>query len=1390
MKRQFGIAFLFAIVLAATSFTPTRQALGLDHAATLNRPPRLFQASGQSTSASNEFAFDFPPSHQFRDQLISHQATIQLLKSINEEVLRHPELIGSDGEQFHVDDIRVEDRWALFNLVRFPATQLQDPSLHAVFPDVLLGVGWQNEGDNSSWEVALEGSTAFKELIPQFPESLLPYQSKNILLSATSRAPSSPTAVYTVQGLPWPVNHAWRYNGSWDNSHRAFDFGTPTQGQSAQVYAADSGSVIYSYETCLIVRRGGDNLELLYQHINPSDIANWQIGENLTYAQSVIGSTTVQSGCSGSSTGHHVHFSFRPSGGTYPSSAEGSSVNGWIVVGSELHKGGQVRRPNFSDTVLHTGQANCSAPSQNSPSDGAVLTNRTITFSWNPPSSCTFQGYTFRVCTMSDVANGSGCFIDTGEGGTSRTETINGHDNQDLWWGVRTANPLSPNWAIRRFRIQPETPCPQSGGVLLYWNSNYNCNNDQGDAGYRLRTGTGWQNVNDGSFNDKASSVKVPSGWSVKLFANADRGEPSVCFNNDISDFGTQGNYPGSGTAVNDSVSSMEVFNTSGCGGAPGIPTLASPANGAVFNRNTSITLSWNTSSNASSYYAEMWGGPNASYNSGWTSGTSWAVSQPWGGAYQWRVKARNSAGIESGWSETRSFTVKYGSPTNLSASAVSSSQINLTWNASADAPGNIDGYRIYQNDAAIATVGSSTTSYQNTGLSCETLYSFIVKAYKGSIESDPSNTASVETSSCPLPDLVPYAPTGYDYPVVPSSIKETTIVGPLFAGKPVFFDWHFRNIGGSEATGDFTVRLLVGNTIYTEYPYSNYPTNWTGGFDDWYELHSQAGCQTVKLIVDPDNTIVESNEANNTWQREFCWQSVNGWWGEYFNNETLAGDPVFVRDDPAIDFDWEGESPAPGINSDHFSIRWTRSIAFEEGTYRFAMFRDDGARLWIEDVLVFEEWEVGREYNPVEYEISSGLHDIRYEVNEIDGWAAASLDWELITPCNDQNEPNNSPGAASEMGYGDSVEGDICPVVDEDFFKFNGTSGQMISADISAEVNGSLLESELTLIAPDGSTILAGGWDDCGVASVDKTINYTLPTDGVFFIKVDECSDYSDHRYFYTLTLTAVDTNPKVYVSPTGTGVIAGISFTGADILSYTKATNTWDVLYDGSSANTPKNVGAFAFDGDDILLGFSANQAVPGLGTFAAQDLARFMPTSLGYNNTAGTFGWFFDGSDVGLSLAAETLDALWIDDTGRLYISTTGSGVVPANSSQPSGTKVKFQDEDILRFTPSSTGATTAGTWSLYWNPTSITGMSAEDINGYWEDPATGARYVIILGAFNVGNAAYGGKFAGTGKTILRFVPNAAAPGGWAPAEIVPWLAAGATFPSTIDGIEMKR
>ncbi len=77
--------------------------------------------------------------------------------------------------------------------------------------------------------------------------------------------------------------------------------------------------------------------------------------------------------------------------------------------------------------------------------------------------------------------------------------------------------------------------------------------------------------------------------------------------------------------------------------------------------------------------------------------------------------------------------------PSNLRAQAVSSSQINLTWNASTDNVG-VTGYKISRAGAQIDT--TTSTSYSNTALNASTAYSYTVAAYDaGGNASAPSAT-------------------------------------------------------------------------------------------------------------------------------------------------------------------------------------------------------------------------------------------------------------------------------------------------------------------------------------------------------------------------------------------------------------------------------------------------------------------------------------------------------------------------------------------------------------------------------------------------------------------------------------------------------------------------
>ena len=110
--------------------------------------------------------------------------------------------------------------------------------------------------------------------------------------------------------------------------------------------------------------------------------------------------------------------------------------------------------------------------------------------------------------------------------------------------------------------------------------------------------------------------------------------------------------------------------------------------------------------------------------------------------------------------------SVSPAAPTNLAATAASTTQINLSWTS---APG-ATGYQIQRNLSSgsgwttIASPSASTTSYQDTGLSAGTTYYYRVYATGGNLNSVASNTANATTfGSSPTADTIwsnSYVPT------------------------------------------------------------------------------------------------------------------------------------------------------------------------------------------------------------------------------------------------------------------------------------------------------------------------------------------------------------------------------------------------------------------------------------------------------------------------------------------------------------------------------------------------------------------------------------------------------------------------------------------------------
>jgi len=66
------------------------------------------------------------------------------------------------------------------------------------------------------------------------------------------------------------------------------------------------------------------------------------------------------------------------------------------------------------------------------------------------------------------------------------------------------------------------------------------------------------------------------------------------------------------------------------------------------------------------------------------------------------------------------------------------------------------------------------------------------------------------------------------------------------------------------------------------------------------------------------------------------------------------------VRYVPNIDLSWNATPPVPGINPHECSIRWTGNLmTSKSGTYSFSAQVDDGIRVWIDNKMIINQWEL-----------------------------------------------------------------------------------------------------------------------------------------------------------------------------------------------------------------------------------------------------------------------------------------------------------------------------------------------------------------------------------------------------------------------------------------------
>ncbi len=306
---------------------------------------------------------------------------------------------------------------------------------------------------------------------------------------------------------------------------------------------------------------------------------------------------------------------------------------------------------------------------------------------------------------------------------------------------------------------------------------------------------------------------------------------------------------------------------------------LAIPQNASA--AATSLTLSWQSVAAADGYKVERatastgpWTqvGQTASNvtsytNTGLTPGTT----------YYYRVRSFNEFG-DSDPSVTVAGMTSPAAPTNLTASAASASQINLTWQNNTAGQTAVKVERATASSgpwSQIASVSGTTTSYSSTGLSSLTTYYYRVRAANAGGDSAYSTTANA-TTQAPPDTTAPSTPTG--------------LVATGIATNQVRLTWNAStDSGGSGLAGYRVYRsgTLITSTTATTYTDSGRAAGTQycytiAAYDNAANSSTQTASACATTISLPPNapsaltaTAASTNQINLAWQNNSTGQTA-----------------------------------------------------------------------------------------------------------------------------------------------------------------------------------------------------------------------------------------------------------------------------------------------------------------------------------------------------------------------------------------------------------------------------------------------------------------------------------------------------------------------------------
>jgi MSHA biogenesis protein MshQ len=283
----------------------------------------------------------------------------------------------------------------------------------------------------------------------------------------------------------------------------------------------------------------------------------------------------------------------------------------------------------------------------------------------------------------------------------------------------------------------------------------------------------------------------------------------------------------------------------------------------------------------------------------------------------------------------------------------------------------------------------------------------------------------------------------------------------------------------------------------------------------------------TIENIVSADNLPLTPTpqehliNINNT---------GSGLYAEYWNYSVVdngytfpTSSPDLMQIDASIDFNWAQTAPNTAINPNYFAVRWQGSVTFpSSGTYQFSTLTDDGVRLWIDDVLVIDNWTLhSATYNDSALiSFNAGQHvNIRMEYFENATDAVAQLFW--ITP--GTNNRVHIPSVALSP-----CPVDVDPIALYHFDEHNWTGALNEVIDSSGNnYHGTTVNN---LLSSFTSPALVGNPGSCAYAQFDGVDDYIAITDPFDTLK-------GTASLSFWIRTTQVGSN-TIWVAPGITGV------------------------------------------------------------------------------------------------------------------------------------------------------------------------------------------------------------------------------------------------------------